>query len=89
MGDAAAAGEDVANQRVGEGLEPLDRGALVENSPRRKRTLERKKETRQLIQVGGAMAAWGIDSSEQADELMLPLTRPKHKGWRAFFLGTF
>jgi hypothetical protein len=30
----------------------------------RMKTLQRKKRTRQLIQVGGVMAAWGIDTPE-------------------------
>lgn len=62
--------------------------AREELAQARKRTLERKKRTRQLIQVGGVMAAWGIDSPEQAEELMRRLTSAKHKGWRRYLLGT-
>jgi hypothetical protein len=54
----------------------------------RRKTFERKKRTRQLIQVGGVMAAWGIDSPDQAEELMRRLTSTEHKGWRRYLLGT-
>jgi hypothetical protein len=33
------------------------------------------------------MAAWGIESPEQADELMRRLTSPEHKEWRRYLLG--
>jgi hypothetical protein len=62
----------------------------VKNPPQAcKRTLEhKKKRTLQLIQVGGVMAAWSIESPEQADELMRRLTSPEHKQWRRYLLGT-
>ena len=53
----------------------------------RRKTLERKKRTRRLIQVGGVMAAWGIDSPKQAEELMRALTSAERKGWRRYLLG--
>jgi len=34
------------------------------------------------------MAAWGIDSPEQAEELMRALTSAERKGWRRYLLGT-
>lgn len=52
------------------------------------RTAERKVRTRRLIQVGGVMAAWGIDTPDQADELMAALTSAGNKDWRRYLLGT-
>ena len=54
----------------------------------RERASERKRRTRRLIQVGGVMAAWGIDDPEQAEELMKRLTSEEHKPWRCYLLGT-
>jgi len=51
-------------------------------------TAERKVRTRRLIQVGGVMAAWGIESPEQAEELMRALTSEDRKAWRRYLLGT-
>jgi hypothetical protein len=69
-------------------LTPEQLAAREELTEARKKTLQRKKRTRQLIQVGGVMAAWGVDSPEQADELMRRLTSPEHKQWRRYLLGT-
>jgi hypothetical protein len=54
----------------------------------RERATERKRRTRRLIQVGGVMAAWGIEDPEQVEELMRELTSAENKGWRRFLLGT-
>ena len=54
----------------------------------RERAAERKRRTRRLIQVGGVMAAWGIETPEQAEELMRELTSAENKGWRRYLLGT-
>jgi hypothetical protein len=62
--------------------------AREELAQARKRTLERKKRTRQLIQIGGVLAAWGIDTPEQVEELMRRLTASEHKQWRRYLLGT-
>ena len=43
--------------------------------------------TRRLIQVGGMMAAWGIETPEQAEELMRELTSAENKGGRRYLLG--
>jgi muconolactone delta-isomerase len=67
---------------------PEQLAAREELAEARRKTLERKKRTRQLIQVGGVMAAWGIDSPEQAEELMRALTSAERKGWRRYLLGT-
>lgn len=52
------------------------------------RTAERKVRTRRLIQVGGVMAAWGIEEPAQAEELMRTLTSADNKAWRRYLLGT-
>ena len=49
---------------------------------------QRKNRTRRLIQVGGVMAAWGIEDPEQAEELMRTLTDERRKEWRRYLLGT-
>ncbi len=67
---------------------PEQLAAREELAEARRKSLERKKRTRRLIQVGGVMAAWGIDSPEQAEELMRCLTSEEHKGWRRYLLGT-
>lgn len=70
------------------GATPEQLAARRELAEARERTSERKKRTRRLIQVGGVMAAWGIESPEQAEELMRTLTSEEHKGWRRYLLGT-
>jgi hypothetical protein len=67
---------------------PEQLAAREELAEARRKTLERKKRTRRLIQVGGVMAAWGIDSPEQAEELMRALTSAERRGWRRYLLGT-
>ncbi len=67
---------------------PEQLAARKELAEARQRTLERKKRTRRLIQVGGVMATWGVESPEQAEELMRELTSADNKGWRRFLLGT-
>ncbi len=40
----------------------------------RARQAERKRRTRQLIQLGGVLAAWGVDTPEQAEALLREAT---------------
>jgi len=40
----------------------------------RARQAERKRRTRQLIRLGGVLAAWGVDTPEQAEALLRDLT---------------
>jgi hypothetical protein len=67
---------------------PEQLAARERDADARQRTAERKRRTRELIQVGGVLCAWGIDSPEQAEELMRRLTSAEHKGWRRYLLGT-
>ncbi len=67
---------------------PEQLAARRELAEARAKSLERKRRTRRLIQVGGVMAAWGIEDPEQAEELMRELTSAENKGWRRFLLGT-
>ncbi len=67
---------------------PEQLAARRELAEARERAAERKRRTRRLIQVGGVMAAWGIEEPEQAEELMKRLTSEEHKPWRRYLLGT-
>lgn len=67
---------------------PEQLAAREQDADARERTAERKRRTRNLIQVGGVFSAWGIDSPEQAEELMRRLTGAEHKEWRRYLLGT-
>ena len=59
------------------------KAARRELAEARRRTLERKKRTRALIQAGGVLSAYGIDTPEQAEELMRMVLRGG-EGWRYF-----
>ena len=50
----------------------------------RERKLERKRRTRRLIEVGGVMAAFGIETPEQAERLMETLVDPGREAWRRY-----
>ena len=67
---------------------PEQLAAREQDAQVRERTAARKKRTRDLIQVGGVFSAWGIDTPEQAEELMRHLTDAEHKPWRRYLLGT-
>lgn len=67
---------------------PEQLAARQQDADARDRTAARKSRTRQLIQIGGVFSAWGIDTPEQAEELMSSLTSAEHKEWRRFLLGT-
>ena len=67
---------------------PEQLAARRELAEARAKSVERKKRTRRLIQVGGVMAAWGIEGPEQAEELMRRLTSEEHEPWRRYLLGT-
>lgn len=67
---------------------PEQLAARAQDADARERTAERKKRTRELIQLGGVFSAWGIDTPEQAEELMRHLTSADHKEWRRYLLGT-
>ncbi len=66
---------------------PEQMAARKQDADARQRTATRKKRTRELIQVGGVFSAWGIDTPEQAEELMRRLTSADHKEWRRYLLG--
>ena len=66
---------------------PEQLAARAQDADARQRTTARKKRTRDIIQVGGVFSAWGIDSPEQAEELMRHLTGAEHKEWRRYLLG--
>ena len=51
----------------------------------RRKTLERKRRTRRLIQLGGVLAAHGFGSPEQVDDLMAALCRSE--GWAEWLQG--
>jgi len=62
---------------------------------RRAESRERKQRERRALQVAGALASYGIDTPEQADQLMRRLldeerlmSDSERKGWRRFLLGT-
>ena len=59
------------------------KAARRELADARKRTQERKRRTRALIQTGGVLAAYGIDTPEKAEELMRAVPR-SGEGWRRF-----
>jgi hypothetical protein len=66
---------------------PEQLAARQQDADARQRTAARKKRTRELIRVGGVFSAWGIDTPEQAEELMRRLTSADHKEWRRYLLG--
>ncbi len=51
-------------------LTPEQKQAPTQLAEARMRVLERKKRTRKLIQMGGVLAAYGFESTEQVDELL-------------------
>ena len=59
------------------------RAARRELAEARGRTLERKKRTRRLIEIGGTLDSYGVSTPEQAEELMRAVLRGG-KGWRRF-----
>lgn len=67
---------------------PEQLAARRELAQARQTNQERKNRTRRLIQMGGVMAAWGIEDPEQAEELMSTLTSEENRGWRRYLLGT-
>ena len=54
----------------------------------RERMLGRKRRTRRLIQVGGVMAAFGIDTPQQAERLMETLVDLGRPEWRRYLSET-
>lgn len=85
------AGRDGESPRQRQGrpkATPAQLAARERDHEARMRTAERKVRTRRLIQVGGVMAAWGIEDPAQAEELMRTLTEEQHKAWRGYLLGT-
>ncbi len=51
-------------------LTPEQKQARTQVAETRMRVLERKERTRKLIQMGGVLAAYGSESTEQVDELL-------------------
>ncbi len=49
---------------------PEQKAARLQLAEARKATLERKKRTRNLIQMGGVLKAYGFDTEQQVDVLM-------------------
>ena len=54
---------------------PEQKRARDQLADARRKTLERKRRTRRLIQLGGVLVVQGFRSSERADELMAALSR--------------
>ncbi len=52
---------------------PEQKAAREQLAEARKKKLERKKRTRRLIQIGGTLDSFGINTPEQADQLMREL----------------
>lgn len=75
------------NRRRRPNATPEQLAARKQDAEARERNVARKKRTRELIQLGGVFSAWGIDTPEQAEELMRRLTSAEHKGWRRYLLG--
>ena len=59
------------------------KAARRELAEARRRTLERKKRTRRLIEIGGTLDSYGVATPEQAEELMRMVLRGG-EGWRRF-----
>ncbi len=65
-----SAAEHIATLRAKEEQLKARRQALEA----RARQAERKRRTRQLIQLGGVLAAWGFDTPEQVEALLQEIT---------------
>lgn len=62
------------------------KAARRELAEARRRTLERKKRTRRLIEIGGTLDSYGVSTPEQAEELMRVVLHGG-EGWRRFLEG--
>ncbi len=61
---------------------PEQKAARAQLADARKRLLERKKRTRNLIQMGGVLKAYGFDTDQQADVLMRAMVgSPMNRDW--------
>ncbi len=59
---------------------PEQKAAREQLAEAKQSTLERKKRTRRLIQMGGVLAAYGFETPEQAESVMHDLVRDEwHK----------